>query len=387
MRGLRTVFLGLSLAGLLLFGSLLRAGLAGDEREDLFRSLGILTEVVHLVESEYVDPLNDEALAMALDAGLLESVDPWAAVVPEGDVETYRRLVVEKPSYGLVIGGRLGSAAVRDALPGSPASKAGLQSWEVIEKIDGVYTRGRPLWQIRLELFRKEKAGEDVVLTVVDRKVDDRREVVLAAGAWSPNEVESADVRGVRVVTLRGLGPGVTDRLHEVLTEDQPTVIDLRDLVWGTGDEAVAAADLLVDQGPIASWSGRREGEKVFEATPGALCTAPPVVLVGPDTEGVGEVFASALQRNGSPLIGWTTAGHAPVMRFVESGGLHLYIPVAQWLAEDGEAIDGLGLEPAEKVDWFRDPDDPEAVDEVLEQGIERALEPTPDETELDDAA
>jgi len=340
-----------------------------------------------LVESEYVDPLNDEALAMALDAGLLESVDPWAAVVPEGDVETYRRLVVETPPYGLVIGGRLGSAAVRDALPGSPASKAGLQSWEVVEKIDGVYTRGRPLWQIRLELFRKERAGDDVVLTVVDREVDDRREVVLTAGPWSPVQVEATEVRGVRVVTLRGLGPGVTDRLHEVLTEDRPTVIDLRNLVWGTGEEAIAAADLLIDRGTIAVWSGRREGEKAFEANPGTLCAEPPVVLVGPDTEGVGEVLASALERNGSSLLGWTTAGHAPVMRFVESGGLHLYIPVAQWLAEDGETIDGLGLEPAEKVDWFRDPDDPEAVDEVLERGIERALEVPPDRNEVDDAA
>ncbi len=398
MARFRTWFLVLSVVCLLLFAGLLRAGLSGEDREDLFRSLGILTEVVHLVENEYVDELNDQALSMALDAGLLESVDPWAAVVPETDIDSYRRLVAEPPAFGLFIGGRLGLAAVRYAIPGSPAASADLQSWEVIEKVGGVYTRGRPLWQIRLDLAQREAAGQSVALTVVDRHVDERRDVVLDAVEWSPDPMVVTKQDGVQVIKLNVLEVGVAIELKKVVEAGQPVVIDLRRTVWGFESEAVAVADVFIDDGVIGSRSGRQSGEELFEATEGRVQGAPPVVLIGPDTEGVGEILASALGRHGSPLVGWDSAGHAPHMRFVHSGGLHLWIPVAQWLGDDGEPITGAGLEPSEKVEFFGvvdgdededgDEDKVKEVDAVLARGIELALEGVEaEEVPLADAA
>ncbi len=66
---------------LLFFAGLLTAGLTS--KETLFQALGNLAEVVHLVEAEYVDELDPDVLAVSLDAGILESVDPWAAVVTD----------------------------------------------------------------------------------------------------------------------------------------------------------------------------------------------------------------------------------------------------------------------------------------------------------------
>ncbi len=386
MARFRILFLSFSVMCLLLFAGLLRAGLSGEDREDLFRSLGILTEVIHLVESEYVDELNDEALLMALDAGLLESVDPWAAVVPEAEVETYRSLISEPPAYGLFIGGRLGSAAVRCAIPGSPAAAADLQSWEVIEKVGDVYTRGRPLWQIRLDLAQREAAEQSVVLTVVDRHVDERREVVLDAVEWKPEPIAVSERDGVQVIKISALEVGVASEVERAVAAGQPVVIDLRKLVWGLESEAVAAADVFIDEGLIAMRSGRRAGEERFEATGHRIQGPPPVVLIGPDTEGVGEILASALGRHGSPLVGWNSAGHAPHMRFVHSGGLHLWIPVGQWLGDDGEPINGAGLEPSEEVEFFDEEGEDE--DKVLARGIEMALEGAhPEESVLDEAA
>lgn len=386
MARFRILFLSLSVICLLLFAGLLRAGLSGDDREDLFRSLGILTEVIHLVESEYVDELNDQALLMALDAGLLESVDPWAAVVPEAEVESYRTLVSEPPAFGLFIGGRLGSAAVRCAIPGSPAAAADLQSWEVIEKVGDVYTRGRPLWQIRLDLAQREKAEQSVALTVVDRHVDERREVILDAEEWQLEPVAVSERDGVQVITISALDVGVASEVERAVAAGQPVVIDLRELVWGFESEAVAAADVFIDQGLIAMRSGRGAGEERFEATGHRIEGPTPVVLIGPDTEGVGEILASALARHGSPLVGWNSAGHAPHMRFVHSGGLNLWIPVGQWLRDDGEPINGAGLEPSEKVEFFDEEGEDE--DKVLARGIEMALDGAKtEETVLDEAA
>lgn len=373
MARFRILFLSISVIGLLLFAGLLRAGLSGEDREDLFRSLGILTEVIHLVESEYVDELNDQALLMALDAGLLESVDPWAAVVRSEEIEAYTRLVSEPPAYGLLIGGRLGLAAVRCAIPGSPAAGADLQSWEVIEKVGDVYTRGRPLWQIRLDLAQRAAAGQSVSLTVVDRHVDERRQVVLEASDWKPEPIVVSEQEGVKIITISALDTGVASELRNAVKEGEPTVIDVRRLVWGYESEAVAVADVFIDEGLIAMRSGKRSGEERFEATLDGIQGPSPVVLIGPNTEGVGEILASALSRHGSPLVGWNSAGHAPHMRFVHSRGLHLWIPVGQWLGDDGEPINGTGLEPTEEVEFFDD--EGEGEDEVMVRGIEIALE------------
>lgn len=393
MARFRILFLSFSVICLMLFAGLLRAGLSGEDREDLFRSLGILTEVVHLVENEYVDELNDQALAMALDAGLLESVDPWAAVVPEAEVEAYSHLASEPPAYGLFIGGRLGSAAVRCAIPGSPAAAANLQSWEVIEKIGDVYTRGRPLWQIRLDLAQREEAKQNVTLTVVDRHVDERREVVLDAVEWKIEPIVVSEQDGVQIIKLGALEAGVAAELAGVVEAGKPIVIDLRRLVWGFESEAVDVADIFIDDGLIGSRSERGAGEERFEATQDGIQGPSPIVLIGHETEGVGEILASALSRHGSPLVGWNSAGHAPHMRFVHSRGLHLWIPVGQWLRADGEPINGNGLEPSEEMEFFDDvgEDEDEAEDRVLARGIEMALEGAQtdetDEIALDEAA
>ena len=179
----RVVLLTVSLVAVVAFSGLLMAGRGSEE--EVFKTLGTLSEVVHLVLTEYVDELNQEALSLSLDSGFVESLDPNAAVLPAEAVDRFQRLVEQPPAFGLVLGLRLGSAAVRHTVPGSPAVDL-LEDWEVIERVDGVNTRGRPLWQIRVALAERFAAAEPVRLTVVDRLVDERREVELAATAWQP---------------------------------------------------------------------------------------------------------------------------------------------------------------------------------------------------------
>ena len=173
MKGVRTILLAASLVVVMLFAGVLLA--SRTSRDVLFRALGNLAEVVHLVETEYVDELNQEALSMSLDAGLVEPLDRSAAVLPVDRVGAYLEFVESPPPFGLGLTSRLGSAAVQYVLSGSPAEAAGLDTWEVIELVEGVNSRGRPLWQIRLELMERQNSGEPIRLTGFDRHVDERR--------------------------------------------------------------------------------------------------------------------------------------------------------------------------------------------------------------------
>jgi C-terminal processing protease CtpA/Prc len=354
-----------SLLTVLGFGAMLAAG--RDDTEGLYRALGNLAEVVHLIRTEYVDELNDEALSLSLDAGIVESVDRWAAVLPGELTETYRELVASPPAFGLVLGSRLGSAAVRQAIPGSPAADAALEVGEVIERVDGVNTRGRPLWQLRLGLREREVSSSPVTLTVVDRRVDERRQVTLEPRIWSPQAAAVDDMDGVAVVRVRCLPEGAAEQLAAEVPRDRPVVLDIRGLAWGIEDQAIAVADLFVGDGLLGGWTGRKAGSQTYAATAGALSGGPVVVLVGPETEGVGEILASALQRAGFQLVGGRTSGHAPHMRFIEDGEITLWLPVGKWQRADGTAINGNGVEPDEVVE-------PGAEEDGTDPALERAL-------------
>lgn len=371
MTRVRVGFLIVSVIVVLLFASLLVASRVGDD-EDLFRALGNLAEVVHLVQTEYVDELNQEALALSLDAGIIESVDPGGAVLGADQVDAYARLLEKAPAFGLLVGSRIGSAAVRHTLPGSPAADAALEIWEVIEEIDGVNTRGRPLWQIRLELDSKETAGTPVTLTVVDQQVDERREVVLEAKPWTPIGVSEETADGFRVVRVEGLPPGSAERFEQAVAAPGPVIVDLRDLLWGLESEWLAIADLYLEEGALGRWQGRKAGETAPQASPGALPAEDLMVLVGPNTEGIGETLAVALGEAGATLVGATTAGHAPHMRMVAAGEVHLYMPVGLWLRSDETPINGNGVEPDEVVEADVDADDDtDEADPVLDRAIE----------------
>ena len=75
----RLVFLSASVLVVTLFTGVIVA--SREAEEDLFKALGNLAEVIHLVRNEYVDELHTEALQLSLDAGIAESVDQAAAVL------------------------------------------------------------------------------------------------------------------------------------------------------------------------------------------------------------------------------------------------------------------------------------------------------------------
>jgi len=271
------------------------------------------------------------------------------------------------PPYGLGLSLRLGSAAVRFAFPGSPATDAGLVSCEVIEKIDGVYTRGRPLWQIALDLADREARGEDVILTVMDRQVDERRDVSLVPGDWTPVHATVEEIDEIRILTIESLTNGSASTVGDLVKDGVPLILDLRGLVWGLEDQAIEVADVFIAEGTIAAWMGREAGSEIIEAT-GESSAALPTVLISRETEGVGEILAAAFQRSGGVLIGETTMGHAPHMQIVRRGELNLWIPVGRWLGPDDEPLRESGLEPDEEIEAA---EEDEEGDPVLERALE----------------
>jgi carboxyl-terminal processing protease len=366
MKFTRTVFMSVSVAVVLLFSGVLMAN--RSNQDVLFRALGNLAEVVHLVETEYVDELNQEALSMSLDAGLVEPLDRSAAVLPGDRIDEYLKFVESAPPFGLGLATRLGSASVYFVLQGSPAETAGLARWEVIELVEGVNSRGRPLWQIRLELTEHENLGEPVRLTVFDREVDERRDVILEPAPWTVRPATVEVLSEATVIRIEALPKNSLASVTALVPTDGPLILDLRELRWGIESEAIALADAFVESGVLGGWQGRRAGSKSYSATAGSVAASAPIVLVDRMTQGIAEILAEALQRNGAVVVGEKTAGHASFMSLVRDGDVAVWMPVGQWLRADEKPINGNGVEPDEAVEVA----DPEAEDDPV---LARALE------------
>jgi C-terminal processing protease CtpA/Prc len=366
MQRTRVLFLTVSLVVVMLFSGILLA--SRSNQDVLFRALGNLAEVVHLVETEYVDELNQEALALSLDAGLVEPLNQSAAVLPVDRIGDYLEFIESPPPFGMGLSSRLGSAAVGFTFPGSPAEAAGLQVLEVIELVEGVNSRGRPLWQIRLELMDRERRGETVRLTVFDREVDERREVVLEPLEWVLEAATSEVREEATVIQIEAVSEDAVESVVSLLPEQGPVILDLRELRWGLETETIDLADSFVSSGRLGQWEGRKAGSKTYEASEEVATSTLPVVLVGPHTAGVGEILAAALQGAGAVVVGNKTVGYAPYMSLVQDGNVAIWMPVGLWLRPDDETINGKGIDPDEVVEEG----EPDAEgDPVLERALE----------------
>jgi C-terminal processing protease CtpA/Prc len=199
--------------------------------------------------------------------------------------------------------------------------------------------------------------------------------VVLEAAEWELAAAAAEEIDEAVVVRLLSLPEGAAVQLKELIPDGRETVLDLRDLVWGLEDEAIAVADLFVGEGILGGWSGRKAGSQQFAASPSTISAGSLAVLIGPNTEGVGEILAAALQRVGAPLVGSRTVGHAPHMRMIRDGALSLWIPVGEWLGADGSPINDNGVEPDEVVETDQSSEPGEELPDEEDPVLNRALE------------
>jgi len=369
------------LAALLLIGALL--GKNADNSDGPYRQLAVFTEVLSRIKSEYVEEPDMKSITLGAVTGLLESIDPFASYLSAEQYKEYlKKKDVEKGDVGLALSKRFGYVGVVDAVPGSPADKAGLTTGDVIEAIKGVATRDMPL--AYAELLLKGEPGTTIELSVMRIRRPEPQKITLTRALPSPPPVVSKmlpeQVGYVEPQTLeRGKAAEISRAVTGLLKQGATRlVLDLRHCGTGPAEEGVALADLFLEKGLITYSQGQKSPRKDFNAlAPGTVWKLPVSVITNRGTAGGAEVAAAALLDSGrAQVVGEKTYGDASIRRPVTlDDGAAVILSVAKYYSPSGKSIQDSGVTPQHLV---QEPE-PQVDEEEDESEAARPEAPKPE--------
>jgi len=330
----------------------------GASQDDTFKHIGVFSEVVGYIEKQYVEEPDMKSVTLGALDGMLEAIDPFASYLNADQYRDYQKNKdVKRADVGLVLSKRYGMVVVVDAIPGSPAAKAGFSTGDMIESIKGVATRDMPLAYAYMLL--QGDLASDVELSVVRARHPEPQTVKLTRANIVLPAIESKMlVSDVGYINVNSLSTAhlkeVTDAVKQLQKNGaKKLIVDVRYCGVGTPEEGIAFANLFLKSGRITYLKGQRVAQQNFDADPSKDITDLPLaVLTNRGTADGAEIAAAALMGNKrAQLIGERTYGDAAQRKALTmEDGSAIILSVAKYYAQDGKAIQDTGVTPDKLV-------------------------------------
>ena len=357
-----------------------------------YAGLGLLTEALDIVKRQYVDDVPTDKLMQDAIAGTLSDLDPDSVFVDAQHAQDWKR--VGPAGIGLALTRKNDLITVIAPVDGSPAARAGIKAGDRIVKIDGLETRGLPLWQATRRLAGQP--GTSVTLTVAREGWTDPRDLTIARKDAPPPTPSARELgNGLLYLRIPSLDTGTARDVERELARHPREslagiVLDVRDSPGGDPHAAAGVAGLFLGHDPrdtdapivVAQTRSRaphQNGSLVATGT-GAYRDVPLSVLVNRGTESVAEILAGALQDSRrATLVGVRTFGHAAIESIITlPDGALVRLETARYVTPAGRKIDGTGLTPDVTVEMPRAdaasasaPSDTPAPDPQLRRAID----------------
>ena len=364
---------------------------------NVYEDLKVFTEVIGLLQKEYVEETKSRDLVYGAVKGMLETLDPHSAFMPP---EVYKEMQEETKGrfegLGIEITLKEGILTVVTPIEGTPASKAGILAGDLIVKIDGEPTKNLTLME-SVKRLRGPK-GTKVTITIMREGITKPKEVPLTR--------EVIPIRSVRYEVMENQYGYIrlshfqdkTDTefgkaIKAVETESKGPlkglILDLRNNPGGLLDQAVKVSDRFIDSGVIVSIDGRREEQKMkfYAHAQGTMPRYPLVVLVNNGSASGAEIVAGAIQDlNRGLLVGTKTFGKGSVQTiFPLKDGSGLRLTTAKYYTPNGRSIHNKGITPDIVVEPPK-PENEKATTPEKEKEISKKEEKKPVDLQLNRA-
>ena len=327
------------------------------EDKSVYEQLQVFSDVLDIVQENYVQEVEDEELIEGAISGMLRTLDPHSSYL---NPDAYKELQVEtKGSFGgigIEITVRNGMLTVVSPLEGTPAYELGIEAGDQIIRVDGEATKDMTL----MEAVKKMRGpkGTKVVLTIMREAFTKPQDFVITRATIAIKSVRTKILEpGYGYLRLSQFQSTTVKDLRQALSklekENKPMkglILDLRNNPGGLLDQAVKVSDEFLNEGLIVYTGGRLKSQDMrFEAHMNSRPHAYPIViLVNEGSASAAEIVAGALQdHKRAVVVGVKTFGKGSVQTVMPlRNGAALRLTTAIYYTPSGHSIQAKGIEP-----------------------------------------
>src|SRR3972149_5857303 len=324
--------------------------------EDSYERLKVFTEVLSLIQANYVDETKPRDLIYGGIKGMVETLDSHSSFLSP---DIFKEMQVETQGsfggLGIEITVKDRQLTVVAPIEGTPADRAGLHPGDRIVKIDGNPAKDMTL----IEAVKKLRGpkGTSVTLTILREESPGPFELTLVREVIEVKSVRAKDLGdGIAYIRIASFQERTGKDLLKAIELFQKNgisalVLDLRNDPGGLLNQAVQVSDLFLDKGQLIVYTeGRIKNQDLrFSAEHGAqIPNVPMVVLVNGGSASASEIVAGAMQDWKRALVlGTKTFGKGSVQTVIPlSDGSGLRLSTGKYYTPKGRSIHGTGIVP-----------------------------------------
>lgn len=343
-----------------------------------------LKEIKSILKKYYLNDIDeDKAVDGALEGYVASLGDQYTEYIPKDEMQEYtQNLLGNYVGIGIYMAKNTKDNTIVVAMPVkySPAEEAGILPGDIIKKIDGVeYTgedmdaaanniKGAEGTTVKLEIQR----GQEIKTFEITRKKITTNPVVAEK---LDNNIGYLEVSSFDEDTAENFKAKYEELKTQGITS---LIIDLRNNGGGLVEQALKIADYIVPKDKELLVTVDKDGkEKVEKSKEDVFIDMPIVLLVNKNSASSSEILAGALKDlNEATIVGTTTYGKGVIQQLVTlRDGSGLKFTVEEYYTPNRIKINGVGIEPNEKVDLPESVTNPISVERKDDTQLQKAIE------------
>jgi len=327
-------------------------------------NVGRLVHVMQLISSDYLEKVTTNQLVEGATKGIVDILgDPYSTYMnAKENQELFQMLEGKFGGVGIVLSLKdPKKLVVLRPIKNSPASKAGIQSGDVVSKINDAETsgmeqekavgmmRGDPGTKVNLALYR-ESTNKTFTVSLTRENIT----VPTVDGEALPGNPAIAYVSISQFAS--DTGTELKDTLNNMdIKKFKGLILDMRYNHGGELNAAVQVASYFIPEGPVVYIVDKKGNIDTKMAT-GTYLGMPMVVLVNEESASAAEIVAGAIKdKETASLVGVKTFGKGIVQTiFPLGGGTSVKLTTAKYLTPNKVDIHKKGIEPDVKVELIK---------------------------------
>lgn len=354
-------------------------------------------EIFTRIKRNYVEPVSDEQLLDYAIEGMLSGLDPHSVYLKDERLKELNEGTSGRfTGLGMEVMMEDGFVKIVTPIDDTPAAEAGLQSGDLIIRIDGKTVSGLSLHQATEQM--RGKPGTSITLTILRETKPEPFDVELIRAVISMKTVKRRrlddEIGYLRVTQFQTMTAEIFRKELKLLRDKDSfagLIIDLRNNPGGLLNSAVSIADVFIKEGSIVSTKGRvSENDQDFKASANDMIEGKPiVVLINAGSASASEIVAGALQDHKRALIlGTKSFGKGSVQTVVTiDEKLGIKLTTARYYTPNGRSIQAAGIVPDVVVPQRRFQEQEKSYGRITENDLPGHLENenTPRDTRYDE--